>query len=252
MAQAIFPTTSRLSVPVGVVDATNEAEDRRSHLLAGASAMVPWLVGIVPYGLVVGISAAQADLPTLAGWLTGPLIFAGSAQVATIQLLDSGAAPVVVVAAALVINARLVLYSATMAPHWRGTSRRYRALATYVLVDPSVVVGVDGYQRAMRPGHGHFHYLGGAVALWIAWVGSITLGATVGAGLPHSLHLELVIPLVLVGEVARRLTDRTTKAAVSVAVVLAVVGRSIPLHLGVLVAIAGGVAAALGTKETSR
>jgi predicted branched-subunit amino acid permease len=214
--------------------------------------MVPWLVGIVPYGLVVGISAAQAELPTLVGWLTGPLIFAGSAQVATIQLLDSGAAPFVVIAAALAVNARLVLYSATMARHWRGTTRRYRALAAYVLVDPSVVVGVDGYQRVTTPAHGHLHYLGGAATLWVAWVGSITVGATVGAGLPHWLHLELVIPLFLVGEVARRLTDRATKVAALVAVVLAVLGRSIPLHLGVLVAIAGGVTAALSTKDTDR
>jgi hypothetical protein len=62
----------------------------------------------------------------------------------------------------------------------------------------------------------------------------------------------LVIPLFLVGEVARRLTDRATKVAALVAVVLAVLGRSIPLHLGVLVAIAGGVTAALSTKDTDR
>ena len=58
---------------------------------------------------MIGLSAAQADIPTLAGWLTGPLIYAGSAQVATIQMLDAGAAPIVVVVAALVINVRLLL-----------------------------------------------------------------------------------------------------------------------------------------------
>jgi hypothetical protein len=40
---------------------------------AGARAMVPWLAGIVAFGLVIGVSAAQADVPALAGWLTGPL-----------------------------------------------------------------------------------------------------------------------------------------------------------------------------------
>ena len=46
----------------------------RSEIAAGARAMVPWLAGIVPFGLVIGVSAAQADVPTLAGWLTAPLI----------------------------------------------------------------------------------------------------------------------------------------------------------------------------------
>jgi predicted branched-subunit amino acid permease len=231
---------------------TSTAEDRRRHVLAGASAMAPWLLGIVPYGVVIGISAAEANVPIFAGWLTGPLIFSGSAQVATIQLLDSGAAPSVVIAAALAVNLRLVLYSATMARHWRGTARRWQALAAYAVIDPSVLVGVDGYQRAASPKDGHLHYLGGAVVLWVSWLGAITIGATVGAGVPHGLHLELIIPLFLVGEVARRLTDRATKWAVSVAVVLAVVGRSVPLHLGALVAIAGGLAAALTTKDTDR
>ena len=64
----------------------------RRDVAAGARAMAPWLVGVVPFGLVIGFSAAQADVPTLAGWLTGPLIYAGSAQVATIEMLDAGAA----------------------------------------------------------------------------------------------------------------------------------------------------------------
>ena len=51
--------------------------------------MLPWLTGIVPFGLVIGVRAAQADIPTLAGWLTGPLLFGGSAQLAVIDLLDA-------------------------------------------------------------------------------------------------------------------------------------------------------------------
>jgi predicted branched-subunit amino acid permease len=109
--------------------------DRRD-IAAGAPAMAPWPAGIVPFGLVVGVSGAQADVPRWAGWLTGPLIYAGSAQVAAIQMLDAGAAPVVVVAAALIINIRLIFYSATMARHWRGTPWWWRFVAAYLLIDP--------------------------------------------------------------------------------------------------------------------
>lgn len=221
--------------------------ERAGHLLAGAWAMAPWLLGVAPFGLVIGISAAQADAPTLAGWLTGPLVFAGSAQVATIQLLDSGAAPVLVIIAALAINLRLVLYSATMAPHWRGTPRWWQALAGYLLVDPSLAVGVDGYERASDPAQGHAHYLGAGALLWLTWLTAITVGATVGTALPDGLHLELVIPLCLIGEVVSRLSSRATRRAVAVTVAVALAGPWVPLHLGALLAMACGLAVALAT-----
>src|SRR5437773_6336239 len=81
--------------------------------------------------------------------------------------------------------------------YWRGTPWWWRLVAAYLIVDPSVAVGLDGYQRLGR-GRGHAHYLGGAVVLWVSWLAAITVGAVVGAGLPAWLHLEFVIPLYLV------------------------------------------------------
>ncbi len=216
-----------------------------THLLAGARAMAPWLVGVAPFGLVIGISAAQADLPTFAGWLTGPLVFAGSAQVATIQLLDDGASPLVVVLAALAINLRLVLYSATMAPHWHGAPRRWQALFAYLLVDPTLAVGVDGYERSADRSHGHLRYLGAGAVLWVAWLAAIAVGATAGASLPSSWHLEMVIPLFLLGELVPRLDGRAGRAAAAAAAGLALLTQGLPLHLGALVAILGGLGVAI-------
>jgi predicted branched-subunit amino acid permease len=202
--------------------------------------MAPWLTGLAPYGFVIGVSAAQAHLPALTGWLTGPVIFSGSAQVASIRLLDGGAAPVVALVAVLAVNLRLVVYSAAMVRHWRGTSRWWQAAAAYALVDPTVAVGVDGYERATDPRQGHLHYAGGAVTLWVAWVTAIALGIAVGGGLPHWLRLDLVAPLFLIGEVARRTTGPVATKVVAMTAVLAVAGTVMPQRLGVLVAIVGG------------
>jgi predicted branched-subunit amino acid permease len=56
-------------------------------------------------------------------------VFGGSARFVAIQLLDRGAALLVVVAAVVAVNLRLVLYSATMARHWRGTRRAWQGFA---------------------------------------------------------------------------------------------------------------------------
>ena len=224
---------------------------RQHDLLAGATAMLPWLTGIVPFGLVIGVRAAQADIPTLAGWLTGPLLFGGSAQLAVIDLLDAGAAPPVVIGAALAINLRYVLYSAKMAPHWRGMPRWWQGVAASVLVDPSVAVGVDGYERANDPRAGHRYYFAGAAVLWVAWMTSIAIGATAGASVPEALHLELVIPLFLVGEVAARLTTRAAVHAAITAAVVGALGVAAPLHLGPMLAVGSGVIAGLRAERRS-
>jgi predicted branched-subunit amino acid permease len=225
--------------------------DRQHDLLAGAAAMLPWLTGIVPFGLVIGVRAAQADIPTLAGWLTGPLLFGGSAQLAVIDLLDVGAAPPVVIGAALAINLRYVLYSAKMAPHWFGMPRWWQGVAASVLVDPSVAVGVDGYERAADRRAGHRYYFGGAAVLWVAWMTAIAIGATAGASVPDALHLELVIPLFLVGEVAARLTTRAAVHAAVTAAVVGALGVAAPLHLGPMLAVGSGVIAGLRAERRS-
>jgi predicted branched-subunit amino acid permease len=245
-------TTSTATTTSTAAGGHRAARAPHRDVLAGARAMAPWLVGIVPFGIAIGVSASRTDLPILAGWLTGALIYGGSAQVAVIDLLGAGAAPVVVVAAALAINARLVLYSATMAPRWRATPRSWRALAAYLLVEPSLAVGIDGYDRTADPERGHRHYLGGAVLLWVAWLLAIAVGATAGTRLPVGLQLEFVVPLFLAGEVASRLTSRPVRHAAAVAAVVAVAALPAPLHVGPLVAIAAGSVAGVRTAAAGR
>jgi predicted branched-subunit amino acid permease len=108
-----------------------------------------------------------------------------------------------------------------------------------------VAVGLEGYERNGETGRGHHFYLGGAALLWVAWLTAIAVGAFVGTGLPRGLHLELVIPLFLAGEVAHRCTTRAATVAVGAAAVVALLGLHAPLHIGPLLAIAAGIAAGL-------
>jgi predicted branched-subunit amino acid permease len=214
--------------------------------------MAPWLIGIVPYGLVIGVAAARAGMPALAGWLTGPLIFSGGAQLAVIDLVHAGAAWLVILATTLAINLRLVLYSAAIAPHWRGAPWWWQAAGAYLLVDPTLAVGVAGYEQAPDRRQGHLHYLGGALLLWIAWLAAIGVGVTAGATLPAGLHLELVVPLFLAGEAVHRMSDGASTAAGAIAVVTAMAATSVPLRLGPALAIGAGISAALVFDRRSR
>ncbi len=225
--------------------------DTRHELVAGARAMTPWLIGVAPFGLVIGISAAQSGISVGAGWLTGATIYAGSAQVAAIQMLGAGAAPVAVIMTVLVINLRLVIYSAAVAPYWRGMPLWWRLLGGYLLIDPSFAVGMPRYQSEPDRRRAHTFYLGGAVVLWMTWIAAITLGATVGAQVPGWLHLELIVPLFLIGELVPKLRQPGTRRAVLVAAVVAVVGLAVPMHLGIVIAIVAGIAAGASAKPAA-
>lgn len=211
-------------------------------LVGGARAMAPWLAGVTPFGLVIGVAAAQAEFPAAAGWLTGPLIYGGSAQIAAIQMLDAGATAAAVVVTVVVINLRLILYSAAISRYWRGTPLWWRLLGAYLLVDPSFVVGNDRYATTADRRAGHAHYLGGAAVLWVGWLLALGIGASAGARVPESLHLELLVPLYLLGEIVPKLRDVAGRRAVLTSAALALICLKVPLHLGIVVAIVAGLA----------
>ena len=77
----------------------------------------PVALAYAPFGLALGATLAATHLPPLIAWSSSPLLFGGAAQLLAVQLLNTGANGLVVVLAALVVNTRMLLYSAALAPH---------------------------------------------------------------------------------------------------------------------------------------
>jgi predicted branched-subunit amino acid permease len=237
-ASAASPTAPG-STPAEAVD---RAAGRRAFL-DGVRAMLPLLAGVAPFGLVIGVTVAEAGVPHLAGWSLSWLVYAGSAQLAAVGLLGSGASAAVVVASVAVINLRVGLYGAALAPHWRGTSWGWRVLAGYLLIDPSFAVGSQSYDGSRPAPLAHRHYLGGALVLWTGWLTVTGLGVTVGAVLPSALRLESIGPLYIVALVVLSVRTKATWVAVGVATVTAVGASLLPLHLGPAVGMVAGLLA---------
>ena len=87
---------------------------------------LPVIVPAIPFGLIIGITVAETDVPNLAGFLTGSLIFGGAAQLVAITLLAAGATGAAALTAALVVNLRHVMYSGALVPRFRTQPRRFR------------------------------------------------------------------------------------------------------------------------------
>jgi predicted branched-subunit amino acid permease len=196
---------------------------------------------------VAGASAVEAGY----GW-TGALgfsvvVFAGASQLAAIDLLSGGSAIAVAVATAWLINLRMVMYSASLAPWLSHEPFRRRAGAAYLLTDQAYALSITHYSKgAPRPDRLRY-YMGIALLLWVNWQATTLLGALVGKRIPDTIPLDFTSPLCFLVLIVPSVTDKPTAVAAVVGGVGAVVVAGTPLADGAIVlgAIAGIAAGAL-------
>jgi branched chain amino acid efflux pump len=204
----------------------------------------PVVLAYAPFGLTLGATLAATHVPPLVAWSSSPLMFGGAAQLLAVQLLDAGASAVLVVLAALVVNARMLLYSAALAPHTAAWPARYRWLGAYFLADPVYALAITRFTgpEADDPGGRLRYYLGVGLVLWPAWMGLTGAGVLLGGVLPASLRLDLAAPLTFLLLLLPMLTSRPAYAAAAAGGTVAVATSGLPLGLGLLAGAAAGIA----------
>jgi len=167
---------------------------------AGAKAVAPQLIGVIPFGLVAGATPADAGLGLGAATGFSAIVFAGASQLAAIDILAQGGTVLVAVLAAWTINLRMVLYSASLAPFLARDRLGWRLVASYLLVDQVYAVGVtrwpDPDDPVSAPGARIPFMVGAGLLLWSSWQLSTLIGAVIGPAVPDSLPLGFAAPLV--------------------------------------------------------
>jgi branched chain amino acid efflux pump len=221
---------------------------QREHITTlrdGALAAAPQLVGIVPWGVVAGVAMVSAGLTQPQAVAMSVLVFAGTAQLAVLPLLVAKAPLWVMYVTALVVNLRYVVYSAVLAPHFERLSRAWRALLSYITVDGTFALFAGRYQPGDAKPHRHWFFLGGSLVMWTGWQISSWVGIFAGALIPRAWSLEFAATLALIALLIPLLFDRATVCGAMAAGAVALAAAGWPLNLGLLAAIAVGVAVGL-------
>lgn len=218
---------------------------RREVFLAGAIAVAPMLAVVAPFGMIAGLTAVGTGLSALQAVFMSATVFAGAAQLAALQLMSEGAIPAVILLTALTINLRMMMYSASLAPHFQHLGQRWRLLLAGLLVDQNYALSINRYNRTdsgFEP-HGHWFFLGAGVVLWLTWQASTAVGVFLGAGIPRTWSLDFAVPLVFMVLLVPALRDRAHVAAAVVGGVVATLARGLPLHLGIVTGALSGIIA---------
>ncbi len=217
----------------------------RSEFLAGAKALLPILLGVIPFGLISGIAVIQTHIPPLSGFIMSLLIFSGAALIVALQLISTGAPALVVFFSALLVNLRFMIYSASLAPHFKRLSTKWKSLLAYLLSDQAYAASIGHMTDSGQPELSWLHFLGSGLTMWLAWQISVGAGMLLGARLPASWSLEFTIPLTFLALAVPSIKDRFTGAAALIAGVAAVLANSAPFKMGLVIAALIGIVAGI-------
>jgi predicted branched-subunit amino acid permease len=168
-------------------------------------------------------------------------------------MLDDGAAPVLIVATAALVSARLMLYGAVMAPHWQRSPLRWKLLASSFLVEQTVALAAPYAERNPNPAEHRRYYAGIAATLWCGWLAANAAGVLFGSSAHSVIPIEplRVLAFVALAVPAARASAGARRAAIAGAAA-ALLFAGLPQGTGLLLACAVGVVAGMARDGGAR
>jgi 4-azaleucine resistance transporter AzlC len=219
------------------------SHEGRLEFFSGVKAMLPILLGVIPFGVTYGVLALAAGLDARAALGMSSIVYAGSAQIVALQLFSMSASAVVMIITILMVNIRHVLYSASVAPRLKTLSFLWKCLLSYLLTDESYAVTIIHYQETLSSNK-HWFFLGAGLTMWSAWQISTGAGLVLGAVIPRNWPLDFAITLTFIALLVPTLKDRPSIVVSITAgiVALSTIDLSFRLNLvlAVLVAVTVG------------
>lgn len=218
--------------------------EQSKQFWAGARSEIPLLIGGIPFGLIYGALALNAGLTPAEAQMMSSIVFAGSAQFITAQLVQEATPGLVIVLTIAVVNLRHMLYSASLAPYIASLPTRWKAILSYLLTDEAYAPTILHYEKNGVTPYTHWFWLGAGSTLWIEWQISTAVGIFLGAAIPESWSLDLLdfaLPLTFIAMLVPVLRDRPGIAAALSAGLVALVAYSLPYRLGLILAALVGI-----------
>ena len=166
--------------------------------------MSPLAPASASFGVAYGVLAVTAGMGVVAPIVMSATTFAGAAQFAAASVLRDGGSVLAAVAAAVLLNARYLAISVSVAPAFRG-SRLQRLLEGQLIVDESWAVAQIGGGRIDRR-----LLVGAGLLLFPCWVGGTALGVFGGDALgdPKRLGLDAAFPALFLALLVTLLVSR--------------------------------------------
>jgi 4-azaleucine resistance transporter AzlC len=213
----------------------------RRRLLLDSAGIAASAMG---FALVFGLAARDAGYSLLEASAMSVIAFAGASQFAAVGYVAAGLPWLPIIVLTCFLNARHLLYSASLAPRLRHVSFLQRAAMAHVLTDEAFALAATHFHRVGRvdiPGY----WIGAVLGVFIPWNLATIAGYQLGSVIPDPavLGLDIVFPAAMAGLAVGLMTGRREIVAAGAG---AAIGVMASLVLGPSVGIVvGGLAGPL-------
>lgn len=213
----------------------------------GFKASAATIPGIAAWGLVTGMAMATSGLTVWQALGMSFLVFAGSAQLASLPLIAANVPVWVVFFTAIVVNLRFVIFSAAIGPHFAHLPWTKRIWYGYFSADITMAFFPQRFpaQTLDRPEGKVGFFTGVAYPNWCAWQGGSVAGILLASQIPQSWGVGFAGTLALLPILIPLVINSAAFAGVVAAGIVAVAGANIPYRLGLLLALIAGMIAAM-------
>ncbi|GAA5016665.1 AzlC family ABC transporter permease [Massilia kyonggiensis] len=211
---------------------------------------LPTLFGLGAWGIVVGVAMVKSGLTVLQASAMTLIVYSGSAQLASLPLIATGAPIGVIFATAFVVNLRFVIFSALLAPHFSKLPLLQRFYLGHISGDLTTALFLQRYPRA-APERGKLSFLKGLLyPSWVAWQAGTFIGIFLGSAVPTEWQLGFAGTLAILCILVPLVMNSAALCGVLVAGVVSVLAHGLPYKLGLLVAVLVGMVTAIVVEET--
>lgn len=215
---------------------------------------IPALIATGTWGLVTGIAIVKSGVGETLATLMTLLVYAGSAQLTSLPLINEGVPLWLIFAAGLVVNIRFLIFGAALQPFFRHLSWPKRLGVGFFSTDIGFVLFMGRYGESRRrqdPRH-LWYYLGVIGPGWLAWNACSIVGIYLAAAIPASWSLEFAAVLALLSVVIPLVSTRPVAICILAAACVAWLGQGLPLRLGLAAAVVAGIAAGVLSERFSK
>lgn len=221
----------------------------RAAYVSGMKAVVPFLFGTIPFGLVTGIATKAAGLSAAEAVVMTTMVFAGTAQIAALPLLVAGAPGLVVVLTAFIINLRFVIYSATAAPYFKHLPLRWKFLLGYFMTDTGFALFMRRVANQPQMRYRHYYFIGSGITVATVWLLTAAIGVMAGSKVPPGWQLEFAATLGILALLAPFVRSKPDFAAAAVGGAVALLASGLPMKLGLVAGAIAGIAAGVMAEQ---
>ncbi len=227
------------------------AELERREFRKGQRDIAGALPGIFAWSIVTAMAMVKTGLTTTQALGMTFIVFAGSAQLAALPLIASGAPVMVVFATALVVNLRFVIFAAGTGPHFAHLPWWRRLIFGYINGDLTMANFPRRFPHStVHDRRGKVGYFTGCSYInWWTWQIGAVIGILAAGQIPESWNIGFAGNLALLGLMIPLVTNMPGVAGVLVASVVAVVFNDWPFKLGMLSGVVLGVVVAMSLES---